>query len=135
MIRRTVIAALLVILLIAPAVARDFYWENPQFLGGSDSRFPLSATNGTPRSSSFRTSSGRMPTRETSGFRFACSRTDGGQSITASRDHFRTRARSLRSRPFRSIPETRFSYRPRRPSTPYRCSSRAISAPRSPRPN
>ena len=47
MIRRTVIAALLVILLIAPAVARDFYWENPQFLGGSDSRFPLSATNGT----------------------------------------------------------------------------------------
>ena len=47
MIRRIVIAALLAIFLIVPAAARDFYWENPQYLSGADSRFPLSATNGT----------------------------------------------------------------------------------------
>lgn len=46
MIRRTLSCMLFAFLLLVPALARDFYWEDPQLLGTSDSRFPLSATNG-----------------------------------------------------------------------------------------
>jgi len=35
------------VLILIPALSRDFYWEDPQPVGSSDSRFPVSATNGT----------------------------------------------------------------------------------------
>jgi hypothetical protein len=43
------LASIIALFLFAalPAVAQDFYWESPQYLGQGDSRFPVSATNGT----------------------------------------------------------------------------------------
>lgn len=47
MTKRTGMSILLLSFLAAAAFARDFYWESPQPLPGSDTRFPASATNGT----------------------------------------------------------------------------------------
>ncbi len=46
MIRRIALCACALTLFLLPAVARDFYWEDPQILGSVDSRFPQSASNG-----------------------------------------------------------------------------------------
>jgi serine phosphatase RsbU (regulator of sigma subunit) len=46
MTRRIGLAALFVFFLLAPVIARDFYWENPQPVGSGDCRFPVSASNG-----------------------------------------------------------------------------------------
>lgn len=44
--RRLASIIALLLLIAAPSVAQDFYWESPQYLGTTDSRFPVSATNG-----------------------------------------------------------------------------------------
>lgn len=47
MIHHRILRVCILFLLLLPLSGRDFYWESPESVASSDSRFPSSATNGT----------------------------------------------------------------------------------------